>query len=305
MHATRRTDPAPRPSAWRAMDVGGSHATAAVVALAEPPHVLARSEVELQPHSDREALLGSIASAAAALPPGPERWTVAMPGPFDYARGTGSFAGVAKFRALAGVDLRAELGARIGVLGDEIAFVNDATAYGVGEWAVSADRADRFVCVTLGTGIGSVFLDRGAPVDTGPEVPPHGWAHLIEVAGVPLEEVVSTRAIQRRWTASTGQAASVREIAERARSGDVGAVSLLDTAMEELGDALAPWVRRFGASELVVGGSMTKSWDLLMAGLRRGLAPAGPIAIRPANLRDDAPLIGAATLGAGQDRRAL
>jgi glucokinase len=111
---------------------------------------------------------------------------------------------------------------------------------------------------------------------------------------------VSTRAItadyQRRSQLATP--VEVRSIAEAARSGDVHARAALTTAMEALGVALAPWLGRFAADQVVVGGAMSQSWDLLATPLRRGLERAGPDRalpeLRRAVLLADAPLLGAA-----------
>jgi glucokinase len=46
--------------------------------------------------------------------------------------------------------------------------------------------------------------------------------------------------------------------------------------MRALGAALAPWLARFGASVLVVGGSMSASWDLLAEPLSEGITGGEP-----------------------------
>ena len=91
------------------MDVGGSHVTAALV-LGDV--ITARADVDLDPHGTAEQILGTIAGAGLELGP-QRRWTLAFPGPFDYARGIGTFDGVAKFGSIAGLDLAAELGKRL------------------------------------------------------------------------------------------------------------------------------------------------------------------------------------------------
>jgi glucokinase len=283
------------------VDIGGSHVTAATVELVGGPRVVERSSSAIDTHGDRDTLLRAIGDTLRPLASGAEGWTIALPGPFDYERGIGSFEGVEKFSALADLDLRAALSDILGIAEDRVAFVNDALAYGIGEWSVSTQRPKRFICITLGTGIGSAFLDDGHPVESGPEIPPHGWAHLLTYDGGPLEDAVSTRAIQRRYAQDgggdlEGSVLEVREIAERARAGEDRARALLETAMVELGGVLAPWVESFGATEVVVGGSMARSWDVLGAGFIRGITldATAPVAVRPSGLLDDAPLIGAA-----------
>jgi glucokinase len=71
--------------------------------------------------------------------------------------------------------------------------------------------------------------------------------------------------------------------------------------MAGLGEFLAPWLRRFGASGLVVGGSIARAWDLIGPALRPALAglPALEVVAPAANL-DDAALLGAAAHAADQ-----
>lgn len=283
----------PRPAG--VMDVGGSHVLTALVADGDGPIRLAsRRSAALDAAAPREELLRSLAAAASTL--AASSWTVALPGPFDYAAGRGDFAGVEKFASLAGVDLRAELAARTGVPDAQVRFVNDAVAYALGEWSRLAAPASRFVCITLGTGVGSAWLADGDPVDRGPDVPPHGWVHLLTVDGRPLEDTVSTRALRAAHLRRTGVDADVRTIAAAARAGDPAAASTWTTAYRALGLALAPWLQRFGAQHLVVGGAIARSWDLLEAPLAEGITAAGVglPELSPAALQEDAPLIGAA-----------
>jgi glucokinase len=282
------------PLRWVA-DIGGSHVTAAVIDVTSVPRVRDRETAVVATQGSAEEILGSMTRAMLGVAKDARNWTIALPGPFDYERGIGSFEGVAKFAAIAGVDLRENLSSMLGVSASQVRFINDAVAYGVGEWSASASRPERFVCITLGTGIGSAFLDNGRPVDTGPQVPPNGWAHLLEIKGAPLEDSVSTRAIQRRYASGGGEDLFVRDIAERARNGEALARGVLDEAMFELGEALRPWIARFKASETVIGGSMARSWDVLGGAFERGVrSRTGTVGVRASRLFDDAPLIGAA-----------
>ena len=282
-------------------DVGGSHVTAALAEGSGPFALRDRRTAVLDSSAPREELLRQLAAAPSALPA--SSWTVALPGPFDYARGRGDFAGVAKFASLAGLDLRAELAARLGVPAAQVRFVNDAVAYALGEWSHLEEPVGRFVCVTLGTGVGSAWLADGEPVDRGPDVPPRGWVHLLAVGGRPLEDTVSTRALRAEHLRRTGVAVDVRTVAAAARAGDAAATATWGSAFRALGAALAPWLQRFGAERLVVGGAIARSWDLLEPALAEGIASAGvPLpALSAAVLQDDAPLVGAAAWRARQD----
>ncbi|BDZ49491.1 glucokinase [Frondihabitans sucicola] len=290
----------PADSSQLVMDVGGSHVTAARVALSSGrAEILQRNDVELDSLGSRAEILDTLEAAARPLAIGDAPWSVAMPGPFDYPLGTGSFEGIGKFGAIAGLDLRGALADRLGTRPDGVGFLNDADAYGIGEWAFghAGPRPDRLVCVTLGTGVGSAFVREGVAVDDGDDVPLDGGAYTLAFDGKPLEETVSTRAIRAGYAARSGEDIGVAEIAQRARAGDAAAAAAFTAPMDALGRTIGPWLARFGASVLVVGGAMSRSWSLLEGALHAGLTESlsgRALEVRPSRLLDDAPLLGAA-----------
>lgn len=279
-----------------ALEVGGTHVSAALIDAADwtiVPATVSRRALDGQ--ASAAQLVGAFVDAASALPGQLDaHWGVAMPGPFDYARGIALFADVGKFDSLHGVDVRDELCRRIVPPPASVSFLNDADAFLLGEWLHGAATGyARCAAVTLGTGVGSAFLAGGEIVGDGPDVPPGGRAHRLSISGLPLEDVVSRRAIRAAYRGATGDAdADVRDIAERARAGERRAVDVIDTAMRALGAALAPWLSRFGAEVVVVGGSMSASWDLFGPGFTAELP--GSVAVVLAHDREHAPLLGAA-----------
>ncbi len=219
-----------------------------------------------------------------------------MPGPFDFAGGIAHYSGVGKFDNLNGIDVRSALLSAIERQPASISFINDASAFLVGEWlAGSARGAETCAGLTLGTGVGSAFLDNGKVIDTGQDVPPDGEVHLINYHGRPLEDWVSRRAIIRSFAAAREdkQDLDVRDIIDLARSGDPVASKVVDDAFVLLGEIVGPWLNRFGAEVLVIGGSISKSWDLIESPLNKGLSGSVP-AVRVAADLENAPLVGAA-----------
>jgi glucokinase len=258
------------------IDVGGTHVTAAIVDTARWRTVDGtRNRTPLNGDGTAAAIVGSFASAILPLGDiGASVLGVSMPGPFDYAAGIGRFHGVAKFDALNGVDVGAALRSALPVPPARIAFVNDGAAFAIGEWVAGAARgAGRVVAITLGTGVGSAFLDHGRTVSAGPTVPPDGQVYRLRIGGQPLEDVVSRRAIVAAYQSATaGQArVDVDTIARSAGGGDAAARRVLDHAMGALGEALRPWLVRFSADVLVVGGGMAASWDLIEPALHASL----------------------------------
>ncbi|WP_127473920.1 ROK family protein [Microbacterium sulfonylureivorans] len=282
----------------RVLEIGGTHVTAATVSTG---HWFVQREVRLGIDSagTADALVARFAEAATQLPPGgTRRWGVAIPGPFDYQHGIGQFEGVAKFGALCGVDLGRALASRLDGIADEFVFVNDADAFAMGEWAGRRDESRRAVFLTLGTGIGSSFLHEGVPVTDLPGLPPYGWVHLLQWNGRGIEATVSRRALIDTFHARTGRDLDVREIAALARHGDQDATEVFETAFSALGACIASAVAAFETEVLVIGGSISRSWDVVYPPFRRGLIEAVPtlarLRVEKSQRPDAAPLVGAA-----------
>jgi glucokinase len=261
------------------LEIGGTHVTAALVDL--DSGVVLPGTVErdpLNPAGSAHELLSAIVACGRGLSVGAgDRWGVAIPGPFDYDRGIGLFANVGKFEALCGVDIRDALAAGLPGPPGSVTFLNDADAFLWGEWQFGAAAGhDRCVGLTLGTGIGSAFIADGELRHGGTGVPPEGRVDLLRIGGLALEDVVSARAIEKAYRERTGMVPdSTAYIAGRARTGDRVAAAVLRSSFEQLGGVLRPWLQEFGASVLVIGGSMTGSWDLIGPALLQGLRSGG------------------------------
>lgn len=293
------------------LEVGGTHAAACWVdtaswrVLAEPS-----GRVPLPADGSADRILDDLARCVLALGSVAGRvLAVAIPGPFDYAAGIGRFRDVGKFDALAGVQVGTELAARLRGRPSRIAFVNDAAAFGLGEWLAGAARGtDRAVAITLGTGIGSAFLADGAVVANGPDVPPNGHVHLLSVGSRPLESVVSRRAILTRYRAAGGDPSlDVAAVAARALAGETVAQDAFVEPLRVLGATLAPWLRRFRAQLLVVGGAISGSWELVEPALRSGLAAEGAprLPVVAARQPDAATALGAAWHAVGLEHASV
>ncbi len=266
------------------VEIGGTHVSAFVVDVDNRRVLRGRGESTrvLSGTGDGNLVQAVLACAASLRTHRNAHWGVALPGPFDYSTGRALWAGVGKFDTLHGLDLRRVL---LEGLPDQVAsvlFLNDAHAFVIGEWAAGvAVGRSRVVGLTLGTGIGSAFLDRGVIVDHGPGLPPEGRADLLVISGRPLEDTISRRAILARYRAGTARASDdknvdVEEICRRARHGEASAGAVLTAAFTALGRAVSPSVNAFATDVVVVGGSMSRSWDVLGPPLTRAMKSAFP-----------------------------
>lgn len=279
------------------LEIGGTHVTAARVDAGQWRTVPgSRHRLPLDSGGTAgEILLAMTACAGRLGPLDGDVLGVAIPGPFDYELGVGKFRDVGKFDSLNGIDIRAGLLTTLPHPPRSVLFLNDADAFGLGEWVAGAARGyQRVAAVTLGTGVGSAFVECGRIVSDGAIVPPEGRVDLLCVGDAPLEDVVSRRAILADYARRTGiTGLDVADIATRARAGDPAARGVFETAYSALGAVLAPWLRRFGAQVLVVGGTIAASWDLVGPPL---LATTNDVDIPvvPAGNLDEAAEIGAA-----------
>lgn len=278
-----------------AIDIGGTHVTRAFV---DPDGWTVRDGTverhDLRSDGTAGEILGGIIACGRGLGLPADAWCgIAIPGPFDVVRGIGLYRS-GKFDALNGVDVRSALAEGLGLNESRLVFVHDSEAFLRGEWVAGAAAGhDRAAGITLGTGVGSAFLAGDVMVASGNQVPPEGQLYLLRIDGRPLEDTISRRALLAAY--GGGPEVDVRDIFDRARQGEAAARMVIDRALGELGRTLAPWLDRFGATVLVVGGAMSGSWDLVEPPLRAGLAEvADQLAIEVAHEPSLSLLVGAA-----------
>ncbi|MBA7584014.1 N-acetyl-D-glucosamine kinase [subsurface metagenome] len=177
------------------VDVGGSHVSCAAVdreAKKYMKNTFAENDLDNHAESDKiidawgKTIKQTMKKAGAENVAG---IGFAMPGPFDYEKGIPLFVGKTnKYEKIYGLKVPDALCQYLGLPADfPIRFINDATAFAIGEdWVGKAQGTTRSLSITLGTGFGSAFLRDGLPVVNGNEVPENGcvW-HL------PFEEGIA------------------------------------------------------------------------------------------------------------------
>lgn len=188
----------------------------------------------------------------------------AMPGPFDYVKGICFIRGVAKYENLYGFNITDAISSSLDVPeGFLIRFMNDASAFAVGEaWAGSATKANRSLSITLGTGFGSAFISNRIPIVDGPDVPKLGCVyHLPHKDGI-ADDYFSTRGLLSRYKSVTGKELNgVKEVAALAASDKIVSDLFTDFG-DKLGLFLAPWLKKFKAEIVVIGGNISHSYNL-------------------------------------------
>jgi glucokinase len=201
---------------------------------------------------------------------------IAMPAPFDYPAGVSHM--THKFRAVRGLPLGTLLATKTGL---PVYFVNDADAFGLGvSWRQLPDLK-RFVALTIGTGLGSGFIEDGRAVTSGDRVPADGEIWNLPYGSGILEDHVSARAVTTLYrtrpdgTELPGRGKTARKLAALAAEGDETAVAAFLTMGKALGSGLAPVLARFEPEAVVIGGKVGQSLELFAPAMRRALAGAG------------------------------
>ncbi|MDP4208649.1 MAG: ROK family protein [Bacteroidota bacterium] len=287
-------------------DVGGSHISCAVIDLETKTVVKgSASSQKVDNKASAEEVLGKWASALNHSIQKIDKSQLAgigfaMPGPFDYANGIALFTHeVAKFEKLYGVNVAAELKKELNLNGEsDVRFMNDATAFAVGEaWFGKAAGVERSLSITLGTGFGSAFVENGVPVVEREDVPKMGcvW-HLPFKDGI-ADDYFSTRWNIRRYAEISGhQASGVKEIADRVAT-DASAKEVFVELGQNLGEFLGPWLKKFDAKMLVIGGNVSGAYNLFGGYFEEKLAEQNvKTVISISELKEDAALVGSARL---------
>jgi glucokinase len=223
----------------------------------------------------------------------------AMPGPFDYEKGIALFERVAKYESLYNLNVVEYLRKSLG-LGNNISvrFMNDATSFAVGEaWIGKSAGFQKSIALTLGTGFGSAFIENGIPVLDRDDVPQLGcvW-HLLYKNGI-ADDYFSTRWFIKEFARKTGKTLhGVKEISEAAKT-DENAKELFIQFGDNLGKFLGPWINKFHAEVLVIGGNMAGAYKLFGTPFEKSLEVQKiKIPVHLSEHKENAALIGSARL---------
>lgn len=286
-----------------AFDVGGSHIAAALCSLANL-RILHRASAPLHDDISAEAfiaLIHGLAEKAKEHSADIAGAAFAVPGPFDAAAGVSYMKH--KLKALYGVNLRAALAQSLGMQAAQLAFLNDAAAFLLGEVeAGAAQGAERAIGIALGTGIGSAFAVSGEWVPSGAGVPEGGeiWNHPYR--GGIVEDLISTRALRKAYLGRTGRDEEVAALAARAET-DADARAVFGEFGANLGHVLRDVCGGFAPATVVIGGGISRSAALFLPAAEEVLRGSG-FTLATARLLDEAHLVGAAAWWRRQTRKA-
>ena len=223
----------------------------------------------------------------------------AMPGAFNYKTGVALFEGNEKYESLYKCDVPLNLAPLLAAKGLKMRFLNDASSFAVGEaWRGKAADVNRSISITLGTGFGSAFIQGGIPVTEGSLVPKHGslW-HLPFKTGI-ADDYFSTRWFTSSYYKLTGRFISgVKEAFELTFEKDQVAIQLFHQFGVNMAIFMADWIRKFDPQVIVLGGNISKAWDLFSAPFFEQMSKESlSIKVEISELKESAAILGASRL---------
>lgn len=287
------------------VDIGGSHITAVAVEM-ESHRIItgSRAESPVDNKAEADEILTVWTDTLKQVMKGIQIFNLrgigfAMPGPFDYVNGICLIRGVPKYEKLYGVNVGKAISSRLGLPCDcRVRFMNDASSFAVGEaWAGKAAGFRRMMAITLGTGFGSAFVEDRIPVVEGDRVPKMGCVYHLPFGNGIADDYFSTRWFTARYREVTGhEAEGVREVAIMAgRAPEV--LEIFNEFGESLGAFLAPWLIKFDAEILVIGGNISHAYNLFGPAMEKALQREKcNVQTAISGLKEDAALLGSAYL---------
>ncbi len=192
----------------------------------------------------------------------PDVVAVSTPGPFDYETGTSLM--IHKLPSIYNVSLKDKL--KVVLPNTNSFFVHDSTSFAVGVLKEKTELADkRFAVVMLGTGLGYSVAENGKVLLNKQQTPLHPLWNRKFLDGI-SEDYVSTRALLANSNNCGIEAENVKTIADMAKEGNKELVEVFYHYGKHLGMCIQEARKVDSFFNVVFGGQITKSWDLIKKG---------------------------------------
>lgn len=192
----------------------------------------------------------------------PDMIAVSTPGPFDFETGTSLMEH--KLLSMYNISLKDEL--KKVVPSAKVIFVHDSTAFAVGVLNQNPELKDKNVAVVmLGTGLGYAIVNEGKVLLNEKQTPIHPLWNRPLKNGI-SEDYVSTRALRAEAEKCGFKVNAVLDMAIAARGGNEKLLKVFYEYGENLGLCVMNAYETDKFSEIVIGGQISRSWDLMKEG---------------------------------------
>lgn len=200
---------------------------------------------------------------------------VAFPGPFDYEKGICLIQRLGKFNQLYKVNLLSELQRMQRKKENQqfrharIFFKNDAEAFAFGE--NNHSQAVKGAYFTIGTGLGSTFIEKQQAVHGTEGIPDSGMIYNQPFKESIIDDYASARGLEKVIQEHYLSALSGAELYKQAKEGSSTALTVFQIFGKQLGQAIAPFISSYMPEEVAFGGQISKSFCYFEDGLKEAL----------------------------------
>ena len=188
---------------------------------------------------------------------------MAFPGPFDYEQGISLMKGLNKYDRIYGMKIPEELKKRSPELkGVRIRFRHDVEAFARGVYRFGMEKQrEKVLCLCIGTGAGSAFLENGEALrEKTEEVPENGWIYNSAFRDSILDDYLSVRGLKRLSREIMGEEMDGKRLSELCREKNQEALRVYREFGEILYEGILPFLDSFKPQALILGGQITKSF---------------------------------------------
>lgn len=212
---------------------------------------------------------------------------MAFPGPFDYEKGISLMQNINKYDSLYGIAIGEEILTRlktheafnkVAAPDCSIKFENDASLYALGETLLTPELMQgKVLCLCIGTGLGSAFLEDGQLITDRSDVPTHGWVYDTPFRDSIIDDHISARGILKLHEDLHQVIVSdVKAIYNLALEGNESALKTFAVFGSRFAEAIACFLETFKPHTLVIGGQIAKSFPLFKDGFLLSLHKVTP-----------------------------
>ncbi|MDQ8012137.1 MAG: ROK family protein [Flavobacterium nitrogenifigens] len=260
------------------LDIGGTHITAAVINKTEMKVLdfsLCKESFDSNMPADqvmniwKKVISTSIENSKIKDITG---IAICMPGPFDYKTGICWIKDQSKYEHFYGLNIRELLLETLGFPSDfPVLFENDAVCFGKGEvFKQQENLSKKVMAVTLGTGLGACFIDKGTSISSGNSVPADGEIYNLPYKDGIAEDYVSVRGLLSHYKSLNGRDLNNGlELYSLAKNGDQQAIQVFERMGEDLATVVIPWIKNFTADHIIIGGKIANASDLFLSSFNK------------------------------------
>lgn len=288
------------------LDIGGTHITAAVIDIVNMKVIdfsLHKESFDSNRPVDEvmtiweKVITTSIENSKVEKTSG---LAVCMPGPFDYNTGFCWIKGQSKYEHFYGLNVRDLFKNKLNLSNDfPILFENDAVCFGKGEVFKDIDNLSKNVmAITLGTGLGACFIDKGESISTGNLVPKDGEIYDLPFKEGIAEDYVSARGLVAGYFALSGRKLNNGlALFDLAKAGDTMAIKVFEEMGEDLATIVLPWFEKFSVDNFIIGGKIANASEFFLASFNKKIKEAGSnVTVSISTDNEKAALLGATSL---------